>query len=87
MSVISSLGLVMLLTGCASPIESQTTVIIEKLPPAGLIVPCNKPIIKADNPLVTASEDVPKLKAALGKCAEQAEDYLKWRAEHEINKD
>ncbi|MGF1876664.1 hypothetical protein L4D77_15205 [Photobacterium frigidiphilum] len=53
------------------------------LPPAGLIVPCYKPVLKATNPSVTASEDVPNLKAALSQCARQADDYLKWRAKHE----
>lgn len=83
MNVISALGLVMLLSGCASSTETAATQVIFKLPPAGLIVPCRKPDIIATNPKVTASEDVPRLKAALSKCAEQTTDYLKWRAEHE----
>ncbi|PFG55746.1 hypothetical protein ATG66_2062 [Vibrio sp. ES.051] len=83
MSVIKSLGLVMLLTGCASRTELVTTQVVVKLPPAGLIVPCHKPEIKGTSPLITASEDVPQLKAALSQCAQQAEDYLQWRAKHE----
>tara|TARA_B100001059_G_C17783413_1_gene555642 strand:+ start:1060 stop:1272 length:213 start_codon:yes stop_codon:yes gene_type:complete len=62
------------------------TQVVVKLPPAGLIVPCHKPEIQGTSPLITASEDVPKLKAALSKCAQQAEDYLQWRAKHEQTK-
>jgi hypothetical protein len=63
------------------------TKVIIKLPPPGLIVPCRKPEVIATTPNVTASEDVPKLKAALRKCAQQTTDYLKWRAEHENTKE
>ncbi len=83
MSVIKSLGLVMLLTGCANRTELVATQVVIKLPPAGLIVPCHKPEIQGTSPLITASEDVPKLKAALSKCAQQTEDYLQWRAKHD----
>ncbi|WP_253825698.1 hypothetical protein [Vibrio sp. RE86] len=86
MNVIKSLGLVMLLTGCANRTELVATQVVVKLPPAGLIVPCHKPEIQGTSPLITASEDVPKLKAALSKCAQQAEDYLQWRAKHEQTK-
>lgn len=83
MNVIKSLGLVMLLIGCANRTELVATQVVVKLPPAGLIVPCHKPEIQGTSPLITASEDVPKLKAALSKCAQQAEDYLQWRAKHQ----
>ena len=86
MNVIKSLGLVMLLTGCANRTELVATQVVVKLPPAGLIVPCHKPEIQGTSPLITASEDVPKLKAALSKCAQQAKDYLQWRAKHEQTK-
>jgi hypothetical protein len=48
------------------------------LPPAGLVVPCNKPAVIGTWPEVVA-EDIPRLKAALGECATQADEYLKWR--------
>ncbi|MEZ9620188.1 hypothetical protein AB4237_01850 [Vibrio sp. 10N.261.55.F6] len=85
-SVIKGLGLVMLLTGCANRTEWVATQVVVKLPPAGLIVSCHKPEIRGTSPLITASEDVPKLKAALSQCAQQAEDYLQWRAKHEKTK-
>ncbi len=83
MTVTSALGLLMSLSGCANHIEPVATKVIIKLPPPGLIVPCLKPDVISTNPAVTASEDVPRLKAALGDCAKQANEYLKWRAEHE----
>lgn len=76
----------MLLTACASPIETTETQVIVKLPPAGLIVPCHKPSIKGTWPEVV-TQDIPKLKAALKRCSDQATDYLHWRAEHESLKD
>ena len=76
----------MLLASCESRTELVSTQVITKLPPQGLLVPCDKPQIKATSPKVTASEDVPKLKAALSQCAEQVEDYLNWRAQHEKTK-
>lgn len=86
MNVICSLGLLMSLSGCAATTNTIATHVVVKLPPSGLIVPCYKPEIEGTTPLITASEDIPKLKAALSKCAEQTEDYLKWRAEHELTK-
>ncbi|MFB9134251.1 hypothetical protein ACFSJQ_05985 [Vibrio olivae] len=66
---------------------SRTEVVMRPmLPPAGLIVPCTKPILKATTPSVTASDDVPRLKAALSQCAQQAEDYLNWRKQREKTK-
>ena len=78
---LSAIFLLMLLTACASPIESVATKVIYKLPEAGLIVPCDKPDVKGTWPAVV-TEDIPKLKAALSPCAQQAEDYLKWREQH-----
>ena len=80
MSVISGLGLTMFLGGCANPTEPTAAELVMTLPPAGLIVPCYKPTVKATTPEVTASEDVPKLKAALSECAGQVNDYLNWRS-------
>lgn len=73
----------MLLAGCASRTEVVSTEVITVLPPAGLIVPCEKPTLKATSPAVTASEDIPKLKAALHTCSAQVDDYLNWRSEQE----
>jgi len=53
------------------------------MPPAGLLVPCNKPQIKGTWPEVV-SDDIPTLKSALTECDQQIEDYLHWRAEHEL---
>lgn len=74
----------MLLASCASRTEVVSTEVIVQLPPAGLIVPCRKPQLKATSPEVTASEDVPKLKAALHDCNEQVTDYLNWRSKEEL---
>ncbi|PJC88297.1 hypothetical protein CSW98_01480 [Vibrio sp. HA2012] len=52
------------------------------LPPAGLIVPCAKPAVIGTWPEVV-TEDIPKLKSALGECATQADEYLKWRKQRE----
>ncbi|MGY0597609.1 MULTISPECIES: Rz1-like lysis system protein LysC [Vibrio diabolicus subgroup] len=78
--------LLMLLTACASPIEPVRTELIIKLPPPGLIVPCDKPKVEGTWPEVV-TEDIPKLKAALKPCAQQAIDYLNWRAKHEQPKE
>jgi hypothetical protein len=73
----SALFLSPLLTSCAS--HTETIVKTEfMLPPAGLVVPCNKPAVIGTWPEVVA-EDIPRLKAALGECATQADEYLKWR--------
>ncbi|PMJ92862.1 hypothetical protein BCU12_06890 [Vibrio sp. 10N.261.55.A7] len=72
----------MLLSGCGSRIEPVETRVIVKLPPAGLIVPCEKPAVRGTWPEVV-TEDIPKLKAALSECAEQPEQYFQWRAQHE----
>ncbi|MGF1696550.1 hypothetical protein L4D20_05330 [Vibrio kyushuensis] len=58
---------------------------IVKLPPAGLIVPCDKPTVLGTWPEVV-TEDIPKLKAALSECAAQPEEYFQWRAQHEASK-
>lgn len=76
----------MLLVGCESRTDLVNAQVITKLPPQGLLVPCDKPQIKATSPTITASEDVPKLKAALHNCSQQVEDYLNWRAQHEQTK-
>jgi len=53
-----------------------------QLPPAGLMVPCEKPNVKGTWPEI-ATEDIPRLKDALGRCADQTQDYLNWRAEQQ----
>lgn len=78
MIVTASLGLVLSLSGCASPTEIVKTKVVKVLPPAGLIVPCFKPVLTGATPAATV-EDVLKLKSALGQCAAQADEYLKWR--------
>lgn len=72
-----------LLTSCASPTETQSQIASEfLLPPAGLVVPCNKPAVIGTWPEVV-TDDIPKLKSALGECATQADEYLKWRKQRE----
>ncbi|PWI34847.1 hypothetical protein DI392_00775 [Vibrio albus] len=80
-AISSALFLSPLLTSCASPTETvvQTEYI---LPPAGLVVPCEKPAVIGTWPEVV-TEDIPKLKSALGECATQADEYLKWRKQRE----
>ncbi|MEZ8363721.1 hypothetical protein AB6C96_01075 [Vibrio cyclitrophicus] len=80
-----ALSLPMLLSACASPIETVSTQVIVKLPPAGMLVPCDKPAVKGTWPEVI-TEDIPKLKVAVTACDKQIEDYLNWRAEHESKK-
>ena len=77
-----AISLPMLLSACASPIETVSTQVIVKLPPAGMLVPCYKPLVKGTWPEVI-TEDIPKLKVAVTACDKQIEDYLNWRAEHE----
>ena len=72
----------MLLSACVSPIETVSTQVVIKLPPAGMLVPCNKPQIKGTWPEVI-TEDIPTLKVTVTQCNQQIEDYLNWRAKHE----
>ncbi|WP_295894129.1 hypothetical protein [uncultured Vibrio sp.] len=55
---------------------------IVQLPPAGLLVPCDKPTVLGTWPEVV-TQDIPKLKVALSECAAQNEDYFQWRAQYE----
>lgn len=75
----------MLLSGCSNPIEYRTKV-ITSIPPAALVSPCYKPKVLGTTPAQTASEDVPRLKAALSNCAAMVDEYLKWR-QAQINKE
>ena len=79
--VISSLGLMMLLSGCSTPINPVQVEVITLLPETGLITQCNKPKLTGTTPAQTAADDVPRLKLALSKCAAQVQDYLTWYAE------
>jgi hypothetical protein len=72
----------MLLSACAGRTDTTATRVIFRLPPAGMIVPCDKPSVIGTWPAVVTT-DIPKLKHALGACAQQAEDYLSWRTAHE----
>ncbi|MGL4193189.1 MAG: Rz1-like lysis system protein LysC [Vibrio sp.] len=74
--------LMLLLSGCASRTEIVSTQVIWRLPPAGMLVPCNKPQVQGTWPAVV-SEDIPRLKQALKECNQQIEDYLNWRAQRE----
>ncbi|MPX98060.1 hypothetical protein EHW61_15605 [Salinivibrio sp. VYel6] len=73
----------MLLSGCAKTTETEVRV-VNKLPPAGLVVPCDKPAVNGTWPAVIV-EDIPNLKAALSECAGQVEDYLNWREQQARN--
>lgn len=76
-----SLGLALLLSGCTS--RTETVVDIQYiLPPAGLIVPCDKPQLTGKTPAETAKE-IPYLKSALSECAAHADEYLEWRKQRE----
>lgn len=76
----SATFLIVLLSGCSSRTDAIQTRVIVQLPPAGLIVPCEKPIVKGTWPEIV-TEDFPRLKDALGQCADQTQEYLNWRAE------
>ncbi|EGU54099.1 hypothetical protein VIOR3934_19770 [Vibrio orientalis CIP 102891 = ATCC 33934] len=76
--------LTVLLSGCSSRTDAIQTRVIVQLPPAGLIVPCEKPNVKGTWPEI-ATEDIPRLKDALGRCADQTQDYLNWRAEQQAS--
>lgn len=78
-------SLMVLLSGCASPIKTVATEVIVKLPPAGLLAPCNKPVVQGTWPEVV-TDDIPRMKSALAECNQQIEDYLTWRAKHESTK-
>lgn len=81
MHVYLSLGLALLLSGCTS--RTETVVDTQYiLPPAGLIVPCNKPQLTGITPEETAKE-IPYLKSALSQCAAHADEYLEWRKQRE----
>ncbi|WP_455433378.1 Rz1-like lysis system protein LysC [Vibrio rhizosphaerae] len=68
-----------LLISCASHIEPVPVIQTQYiLPPEGIVTPCYKPEVLGTWPEVVA-EDIPRLKAALSKCATQADEYLKWR--------
>ncbi|MPX91421.1 hypothetical protein EHW58_11655 [Salinivibrio sp. VYel1] len=69
------------LSGCTS--RTETVVDTQYiLPPAGLIVPCQKPQLTGKTPAETAKE-IPYLKSALSQCAAQADEYLEWRKQRE----
>ena len=78
MIVITCLGLILCLTGCANHTEIVKTEVVKILPPSGLVVPCHKPLVVGVNPAETV-EDLLRLKSALSQCSTQADDYLKWR--------
>ncbi len=80
--MLSAISLPLLLSACANPTDSVETRIIVKLPPAGLVVPCEKPDVIGTWPEVV-TKDIPRLKQAVSQCAGQTQDYLNWRAEQE----
>nr|WP_243694182.1 hypothetical protein [Vibrio viridaestus] len=68
----------MLLSSCSLITDRHPVVTTEfLLPPAGLIVPCQKPKVIGTWPSVITN-DIPRLKSALGKCANQTQEYLDW---------
>lgn len=80
--VLNATFLMLLLSGCANRTETVSTQVIFRLPPAGMLVPCNKPSVQGTWPEVV-SEDIPRIKQALKECNQQIEDYLNWRTQRE----
>lgn len=82
LKILSALSLPLLLSSCAHHTETVSTVSEPIFPPAGMIVPCEKPLIIGTWPEIITN-DIPKLKRALSECASQTEEYLQWRTERE----